>query len=155
MTDIKDKEWYDAMRAKVSEVLETLVLLEAAFVGYIQLPVAEQPITLSWTKSVVTVTVGDYKWQMPIGWFIDADMIEKIVVSQAPMPALTDVRTETAGRPTLPDFAEEDVHPGDLEEDEPAPALGETLLGSPVQRQPGVRTVDEILAESGIDDDLA
>lgn len=158
MTEIDSKEWYDAMFRKVQEILETLVLLDSAFVGYIQVSVEGQSITLSWTKKAVTVTAGDYKWQMPIGWFVDPDVIEKIITATTPAP-VEPIAQPTADRQALvragfvgPD--DEEPHSGEQTEDEPDAYAGESLLVTRPQPQAGVKSVDEIMREQGLGDEV-
>jgi hypothetical protein len=77
--DVISKEWYEEMKRQVTGVMETLLLLECVFVGYIKTDIEGQDVTVSWTSTNVTVTTGDYKWEMPIGWFISAELVAKLV----------------------------------------------------------------------------
>jgi hypothetical protein len=155
MSDINSREWYDAMFAEVKEILETLVMLEAAFVGYINKTIEDQPVTLSWDREVVTVTADKFKWQMPIAWFIELELIEKIVAPENPM--LKAVRSVVeAARPNdhraLPAATDSpDEFPTRAA---PAPvAAGDSLIVGGVKVPPGVKSVEEILAEGGLEDD--
>lgn len=144
MTDIKDSAWYDSMRERVKELLETLVVLEAAFVGYIQIDILEQPVTLSWTSDLVTVTADKYKWQMPIGWFVEDDVVEKIVVP----PTTKDfthatVRTETPAVAAGPSIPATVAPPVDV---------GDTLVAGGISVPPGVRSVEDIMRDQGLED---
>lgn len=160
--EITNKKWYDRMFKQVKEVLENLAMMEAAVVGYVSLKIEGQDADVSWTKEVVTVSSGKYKWQLPILWFIGKDEIEMITTENTlfPPPARTDMGQDPGPTPgptrlPVPAVIQSDDDAGDA-----FPTVGERvvddeadrppgLLGAPVSPHPGVPSAAELAARAG------
>jgi hypothetical protein len=85
--DINSREWYDIMKKHVSGIMGTLFGLQCSFIGYITTDIEEHQVTISWTRVKVTITTGEYKWEMPLGWFIPAEMVQAL--QERPTPDVT------------------------------------------------------------------
>lgn len=160
--DIKSKKWYDKMFSQVKELLEAMVMQEAAPVGYFVLMIEGQKCTVSWTKDVLTVTAGPYKWAMPIGWFIsDSDLAvittdhvlePKTAPPEPPTPAPDPPPAVTHGPRIASVPADDDVvgdsYPtlgSDEEDDGPG---SDSLLAERPRARPDVPSVAELLNQS-------
>jgi hypothetical protein len=142
--EIETKEWYDSMFSKVKGLLNVLVQIEAEFVGYINTKVSNTEVTISWTSRTVTVTADkEFKWEMPLKWFVSDEMASR-VTTPSPVKAAA----------TQPQPQPQSVPSGDQDEDDGITDLsGESMLGGISHSAfPGVKSVDEILAEQGLED---
>jgi hypothetical protein len=147
--DVISKQWYEEMKRQVTGVMETLLLLECVFVGYIKTDIAEQDVTISWTNTNVTVTTGDYKWEMPIGWFISAELVSKLV-PVAPAAQEPDA-SRISGLPQPGVRGDDELPVLTVAGAEPAVALDDGRLSDQPVGVPeefrGVRSAAQIMAE--------